>query len=337
MQNNIQNLITETADNLKEFASGNLDFSGAAAAYRKLNSRYKEIISGKTITGNELNGIEGICYYHNVENFSIFTGIYKMSRNDFYSLAQFSAQNSASNGTSYDTLYDDESLNDKIINSNLITLDNIIDNEILKMPSNEEKKILHNIYIYPLITAKQEKIFLLSLSSSSYFSEDKFLFCGRLLKNIFNPIMNDNDIFNKNYFLNITDQVESFIKNNSNYTLNAFIFVFNSIDRIFGHTGTHSLFEISDEISNTLKKNYKQNAVFFALSLKDYLVLERKKKDDNQGKSKPVKPEFTYRGLNLPYQTLKFNINNDEPVYTLWDKISVFENYLRIGDIMKQE
>ncbi len=322
MHQNINNLIIEISDTLNQFAQGNLSDNEAKTEYDKLANEYNKI-AGRQKSNDAGNPVESLCYFNNTENFSLLSGLYKIENDDIYPLAY----------------YGEDSLNSGVMDEILNNESGISDNNTLKIPANEnagETKILHNIYLYPVLLNKTKKTVFVSVSSSKFFSEEKFLFLAKLLKNIFDVFLNEYKVYENNYFHTTSAEIERFISNNSDekHSVRIILFVFNIIKQSFNHTGLQSLSGISDQILNTLKTNFKHNAKCFTLSLTDYIILEKIKKNDIN-KAGQIKIDFSYENNNIPYQTLKLIANPDEPMYNTWNKILIFENYLRTGDILK--
>jgi hypothetical protein len=319
MSKDINNLIISVSNTLKEFAEGNLSHKDAIDGYKKLLKKYKKIANKQKKNGN-VNQIEGLCYYNNIKNFSLLSGIYNIENNDIYYLAY----------------YGDSDLNFRTMKEIKNNTELIIDNTVLEIPPLNDEQFLHNIFLYPIFSNKTKKIVFTSVSSSKFFSEDKFLFLAKLIKNIFSILMDESVQFQNKYFESISSEVEDYLKNNIDeaHSVQVTVFVFNMLEKIFNHTGTHSLLEVSDRIFNTIKDNYRHNSKCFTLSIRDYIALEKINKNDNF-KTNKQKPEFLYKSINIPYHSLKLKINEKESIQSLWDQILTFENYLSTGDIVR--
>jgi hypothetical protein len=319
MSKDINNLIISVSNSLKEFADGNLSHKDAIDGYRKLLKKYKKI-ANKQKRNSNINQIEGLCYYNNIKNFSLLSGIYNIENNDIYYLAY----------------YGDSDLNFRTMKEIINNTELIIDNTVLEIPPLNNEQFIHNIFLYPVFSDKTKKTVFASVSSSKFFSEDKFLFLAKLIKNIFSILMDESVQFQNKYFENISSEVEDYLKNNIDeaHSVQVTLFVFNMLEKIFNHIGTHSLLEVSDGIYNTIKDNYRHNSKCFTLSVRDYIALEKINKNDNF-KTNKQKPEFLYKSINIPYHSLKLKINEKESIQSLWDQILTFENYLSTGDIVR--
>ncbi len=319
MSKDINNLILSVGNTLKEFADGNLSHEDAIDGYKKLLNKYNKI-ENKHKKNSNVNQIEGLCYYNNIKNYSLLSGIYNIENNDIY----------------YLSYYGDSSLNSRTMKAILNNVELIIDNTTLEIPPVNDEQFLHNIFLYPIFSDKSKKTVFASVSSSKFFSEDKFLFLAKLIKNIFSIQFDESIQFHNNYFESVSNEAEEYLKNNIDdiHSVQVTLFVFNMLEKIFNHQGIHSLLEVSDSIFNTIKDNYRHNSKCFTLSIRDYIALEKINKNDNFIVKKP-KLEFLYKSINIPYHSVKLKINEKESIQKLWDQILTFENYLATGDILK--
>jgi hypothetical protein len=319
MSKDIENLIISVGNSLKEFADGNLSNKEAVSGYKKILARYNKI-ANKQKKISKVNQIEGLCYYNNIHNYSLLSGIYEIENNDIYYLAY----------------YGDSSLNFRTMKAILNNSALIIENTTLEIPPLDNEQFLHKIFLYPVISDKSKKTVFATVSSSNFFSEDKFLFLAKLIKNIFSVQFDKSTQFNNNYFYTVSNEIEDYLKNNidDEHSVQVTIYVFNMLEKIFNHTGIHSLLKISDSIFNTIKDNYRHNSRCYTLSIRDYIALEKISKNENFKVNKQ-KLEFLYKSINIPYHSLKLKLSAKESIQSLWDQILTFENYLSTGDIVK--
>ena len=315
----VNNLILEVTDTLTNYAEGKLAYNDALKNYKQLIVKYKKI-EKKLKTKDNTNHIEGLCYYCNTENYSLLSGIYKIEKQEIYSPVSFG----------------DTSLDSVVMNIIIKNADNFQENTIHKLPSTENSGLSHDIYIFPIDSTGNSKSIFASVSSSAFFSEDKFRFIGRLIRNIFTLFSFEAEVFENDYFCKISNEINEYIKINldENYFIRVTLFVFTMLNKVFDHMGDNAFLEINDYICRTLKSNFKHYSKCYSLSIRDYIIIEKISRTDSQ-KDKKVKPEFSYNNVNMTYQSLKFDIENQEPGFSLWDKILTFENYLMTGDIIR--
>ncbi|MBN2040075.1 MAG: hypothetical protein JW864_08550 [Spirochaetes bacterium] len=319
MSNKVNNLIIEVSNTLTAYAEGKLAFDDALNDYKQLTEKYN-ILKDKLRSKDSNGHIEGLCYYNNTENYSLLSGVYKIEEQEIYSPACFG----------------DTAVNPAVMNIIMQHADVFTENKVHETSPGGDSDFTHNLFVYPLASDSTKKIFFASVSSSPFFSKDKFIFIAKLIKNIINLAEFEAGVFENNYFHKISDEIKEFIKNNSddNFFIRVNLFVFNTINKIFDHMGDNALLEINDYILKTLKIFFKHNSKCYSLSIKDYIAIEKLDRNDSK-KDRKIKPEFQYKNINITYQTLKVDIENQEHDYSLWDKILTFENYLNTGDIIK--
>jgi len=322
MSKEINNLIVTTGKTLKEFAEGTISHESAAEEYKKLSEKYQKIEEKQKKTGGQ-NQIQGLCYYNNIENFSLLTGVYSIEKKERKTVSSV-------------TYYGDSDLNARTLKAISNNSEHFFENKTLQISPDSDEEFPYNIYIYPVLDEKLNEIVIACVSSSAFFSEDKFMFLGKLLKNILSIIIFKSDSLEFNYFEDISKEADQYLKNNidNEHSIKVTLFVFNMLEKIFNHMGITSLLEVSDYIFNTIKDNFKHNAKCFTLSIRDYIILEKINKNDGF-KDNKKKLEFRYKNINIPYHTIKLTIDSNESVYNLWDKILTFEDYLATGDIAK--
>ena len=319
MPKDINNLIISVGDALKEFAGGNISHADAVNDYKKLLKKYNKI-AGKQKKNINVNQVEGLCYYHNINNFSLFSGIYTIEKDDIY----------------YVAYYGESSLNSRAMKIILDNSANIVENNVIQIPPGDDENFRHNIFLYTIISDKSKKTVFASITSSKFFSEDKFLFLAKLIKNIFSILFDGSMQCKNNYFENISEDVAEYLNNNIDeaHSVQVTLFVFNMLEKIFNHGGVHSILEISNSIYNTIKDNYRHNAKCFPLSIRDYIALEKINKNDTL-KAHKEKLDFIHQNINIPYHSLKLKIDKKESIQIFWNQILTFENYLSTGDIVR--
>ena len=319
MSKDINNLIVSVGDTLKEFAGGNISHTEAITEYKKLLKRYNKIASRLKRNIN-VNQIEGLCYYNNINNFSLFSGIYTIEKDDLY----------------YVAYYGDSSLNARAMKIILENTGNIVENNVVQIPAGNDENFRHNIFLYIISSDKKTKTVFAAVTSSTFFSEDKFIFLAKLIKNIFSILFDGSLQYKNNYFEGVSKEVAAYLDSNIDdaHSVQVTLFVFNMLEKIFNHKGIHALIEVSNNIYETIKDNYRHNSKCFPLSIRDYIALEKINKNDTL-KANKQKPEFVHQNINIPYHSLKLKIDKKESIQVFWDQVLTFENYLSMGDIVK--
>ncbi len=312
----INSLILSIQSAMNDYTEGNISFEEAKEEYKNLLGIYNKLeADNKKEEGPNI--ISGLCYYNNIENFSLLSGIYHLS----------------SKKTTQIAYYGSESLNSKTMNTILDNINNIKGNRMI-MIQPDGSHMLHPIYVYPLFTEKNDKIVFATVSSSTYFSKEKFSAEGKLFKELFSITRPESHYLEVNYFDKISNKIDKYLQVNvdDEYYIQATLFVFNIIEKIFNHLGIHSLIDISNLIMDNLKSNFKENSECFALSVRDYLVLQKLRKDCKSDEKK-TNIEFRYNDINIPYKTLNLDLETGDSIHNFWNKILLFEYYLEADDI----
>jgi len=313
----IHNLIMSIQKSMTEFAEGSLQLKNAEDEYKKLSDIYKKIETD-SVKHEGQNILKGLCYYNNIENFSILSGVYFLDSRD---ITPF-------------TYHGDNNLNSKTMYKILKNKKEIKNNQVIMIQPDES--LLHPVYIYPVSIDKNELIVLATVSSSGYFSKEKFYFSGKLLSVMFSVRRDDFHFIKLNYFDEVSKEIEKIIKENidDDHYIEATLFIFKSVEMIFSHLGIKTLIDVSDSITDILKNSYQENSRCFSLSIRDYIVIFKKRKGEKT-KQKKKRIDFICKDINLPYKTLEIEIDTVDSIHNFWEKILLFENYLETGDIIR--
>lgn len=313
----IHNLIFSIQKAITEFSEGDISLNEGEEEYERLLDIYNKIEDiKKNNKGPDI--ISGLCYYNNIENYSLLSGVYY----------------SDSRETIPVSYYGDNNLNSKTVSAINKHKNEIRKNQIIMVPPGEN--MLHPIYIYPLIMENSDLIVFATISSSNYFAKEKYYFSARLLKALFSVTRDAFHHLRWNYFDEVSKEIEKILKDNidDEHYIEATLYVFNLVETIFSHLGIKTMVHISETFSGIMKKTYRENSRFFTLSLRDYLVLVKKRKGDEEP-SKKKKIDFIYNKLHIPYKTLEIKVESVDSIHNFWEKILLFENYLETGDVMK--
>ncbi len=313
----IHNLIMSIQKSMTEFAEGGLQLKDAEEEYKRLSDIYKQI-EAETVRHDGPNILKGLCYYNNIENFSILSGVYFIDSRD---ITPF-------------TYHGDNNLNSKAMNKILSNRNDIKNNQVIMIQADET--LLHSVYIYPVLIDKNELIILATVSSSSYFSKEKFYFTGKLLSVLFSVRRDDFHFIKLNYFDEISKEIEKIIKENidADHYIEATLFVFNTVEMIFNHLGMKTIIDVTDTITNVLKNAYQENSRCFSLSARDYIVILKKRRSEKTV-TKKKRLNFIYKDINIPFKTLEIEINTIDSVHNFWEKVLLFENYIETGDVAR--
>ncbi|HNX59475.1 MAG TPA: hypothetical protein PKK43_10280, partial [Spirochaetota bacterium] len=226
----ISGLAMDIRQVLSDYVNGTASHEKAFRAYNALESRYNDL-KKELVPLDQRNALGGLCYYHNIENFCIFSGIYECDG----SIVNFAAG------------YGDAGSQTAIADRIGKTIDEISEKRYLNIPPDRNglKTALH---LYPFKKCPTSTYILAALSSSPHFSEKKFAYFGNFLNTLFPDdakcAHGINDIFRS---------IENHINRNiDKYDLYAQIYSFHDIDRIFSHAGSQTLFDVSASIESQI-------------------------------------------------------------------------------------
>ena len=306
MKKDINNLIFAIRNAIKDYSEGSLSPQEAKTEYEKLLHRYHQLRQGeKSEHGSGF--IKGVCYHHNIENFSIFSGLYMLSENEFDLMFY----------------YGDEKINLKIIDTLNNNQKRIEKSEFSTILPEENSSLSQTLYLYPILNSFNYHIFFIALSSSEYFSLEKFVFIGAFFSEIFNSSLLKQNPINLNYYENTIHKIVDFLSENINetYSVAVHLFSLKLVKNIFFHMGTFSLLEITDGVIDKLQRNFPDNAHVFALSLNEYIVLTPLMRKSKQNPLKG-KLEFDYKGISIQHKILQRRIDSTDSIFRLLSEIN---------------
>lgn len=311
MNRDINDFILSTKNAIEEFTEAKLSLNNARDEYRKLLTRYVEIES-KYRRYHGSNLLSGFCYFHNTDNFSIYSALYRTDSRKTTQLA----------------CYGDAKFNlriEAILQKNFLEL---IKGNLFTIHPEEDSSIQQIIYIYPFSSNTGSKIIFTAVSSSIYFSNDKFCFLGEIFNNLLSNLIDLHYQPSFNYFERISSDIDKYLRSNidNKHYVNAFLFKFNKLEDFFGHMGIPALLEASAKIITTLKNYFKEeDSKYFSLSLQEYIVLTKKSIDDEKIFD-ISNAEFEYIDISLPYITKILKLEKNSTIYDFWEDIFAFVN-----------
>jgi hypothetical protein len=314
MTEEINNLILGVRKALLEYSSGRLSPGSAEEEYSRLLGLYSGLEAGMK-TDADSGFIEGLCYHHNINNFSVFSGLFKID----------------SEGAAVIAAFGDFAIVPKIIFALTNNIGEARGADSLKIPPGKTKGLSHSIFIRRVSPAGDEGVIFLAVSSSDFFlmeTLDKTAKCIREL--LFPP---DRAIHGHSFYNNIINDVQSYIQQNVNdeYMITAQIFIFRTLGKMFSHMGVAALLESSQAIVDRIYSHYGSEARCFIPSMKDYIVLLKHKRNaeiPDEGR----KLSFNYRNIVIPVLTLRININNPGYGPKFISDFYNFRNYVVHGD-----
>ncbi len=264
-------LIKEVKSLLENFTSSTIELNDAIKTFNNLSFDYENLRSKMLNTG-DTDILKSICYQHNVSNFSVFTGIFmvfdsRILKLNYAGSSSIAAKISKVISNSADMKYN---------SVNLIEFDS-------------------NNYYAIKFSHNGEDLVLVSQSSSTYFSRDKF-------KDLFNKLKlilpqenkSTDDLFT------IHENIMKYIDLNCNedYVLLCYIYSFPELMYIFGHMGDDFVYELDAKLIEIMENDFP-GAKISRLSDRDYVIFERKEKNSNLKAEIPV-PKIFFHCKNIP-------------------------------------
>lgn len=309
MKSNIKKLIFSTQKVIKDYSEGVLSHQEAKDEYEKLARNYHEL-QKEAISESSTGFIRGICYHHNIENFSVFSGLFALTESEFELVSY----------------YGDDKMNSIIIETLQNNQKRIPQSEFSTILPGENSSLNQILYIYPVWRNISKAVFFIALSSSDYFSTEKFCFIGTFFNEIFKASLFNEKPMSVSYFEDIKREIVDILTEtiNETYSVAAHVFSLKLVDDIFIHMGIFSILEISDKFVEIIRKNFPDSAHIFVLSLNEYLVLTPILRKSS---SNPLKKrlEFDYKDISIPYEVIQLKIDSPDAIYQLIQKMSTFK------------
>ncbi|HPJ39265.1 MAG TPA: hypothetical protein PLT75_12530 [Spirochaetota bacterium] len=300
MKRDISNLILSVRNTMKDFSTGEMTIEQAREEYSALETRYTAL-RDRIEPGVNTGCLESICYYHNIENYSILSALVSVSADHFNTLLY----------------YGSKSLLEKIVTPLKEHIHDGPQSGISRIPPNTEKGLAHTIHCSLLKTTGEERIFFIALSSSAYFTESSFIYTSSILKKLL--FGQSIYISSFSHFENVEKSIRdfTFLNCDREHAVIAHIFTFPRIVRTFSHMGTAAMLDASRSIADTLGSITRLPSEHFVLSIKDYLLLVKHRKND-PATALPQKPVFSYNNIVIPHTYQEYRLENETALFTLW-------------------
>jgi hypothetical protein len=298
-KNEIFTLTHEIKELLALITQGDVSYGSAKISGEKLISRY-DSLKNELTSQDEKNTLEGLCYHHNVENFSIFTAIYQSGDKGLDCIAFY--------GNSDIAKKVDQILNER--------KDSVDEGQYITITPDNEQLLKNTLHINPFRFEKDSSFIAAALSSSPYFVESRFIHFGSFLDTIF-PKKREMpggviDTFNS---------IRKFIESNiDNYTIDVQLYYFNDLNEIFSHAGSQTLFDVSAQIDHQISESWGDHLPRYTISLREYaIIIAREKGAHNESASR--KDDFFYKGIPLPYISKNVRLEGTKPFNIFTDAL----------------
>lgn len=304
MKNEVKELVLGVKETLKDFATGRITRGEALDRYTELGEQCARI---EESGGGGNDALKGALFRHNAGNFSLFSGVFLL-RNDSIRPVR---------------THGEGPLGKAVVRLGAQIAAGLHGDEVFTLPLGERGPAANTVYVCPLHTHWNSVFILIAVSSSQFFSRERFRETALSLRDLYRNIEYEiHPLFIDRHAelrREIAESVSKTLK--SSPTADARLYIFDMIDRIFSHMGTHGLSELSTSILETLKVHFGGNSSVWALSLKHYLMIT----PGMEAKLSKKKIGFLYKGITIPYRTLSHEIESIQTVELLWDEIQAFD------------
>ena len=298
-KNEIFTLSHEIKELLTLIAQGDFSYDSAKISGDKLRSRYDSLKS-ELASQDKKNTMEGLCYHHNVENFSIFTAIYQLTEKDLECIA----------------FYGNADISQKIGQILNERKDILNEGQYITISPDDEHLLKNNLHINPFRFEEDSSLIAVALSSSPYFIESRFIHFGSFLDTIF-PKKREMpggviDTFNS---------IRKFIEANiDHYTIDVQLYYFNDLNEIFSHAGSQTLFDVSTQIDRQISESWGDHLPRYTISLSEYAVIMVRKMG-SYSDPVPRKDDFFFKGIPLPYISKTIRLEGAKPFNMFTDAL----------------
>jgi hypothetical protein len=283
---------------LQNIISGGCSDEEARALYRSLSGRYKDLY--QKMQPSRGDSLPGLCYCHNTENFSLHTGIFLTHDNGVSRIASYGIESA-----------------DQVILDVIQSLKESLRPKFYRVIRPiEGTGLKQNLHVYVFQSSEKSLAVIVALSSSPHFNKKSFIYYGNFLETLF-PDRRQNPYGTSNVFHAIEKQMETV---STTHDLYAYLVYFQDLDRIFSHTGIHSLFDVSASIQKNLTDAWGEQHQPYALSLKEYAVLISAPKGD----AVPVEErriDFSFNKIPLPHHAAFLRLDKGDAFYTLTEAL----------------
>ncbi len=315
-QTQTDSLLLDIHDTVKSFLEEEISPDEAKLKYDSLLKRCIVLEKQKINHASE-DYLTGMLYHHNVENFSKNTLLASLTGNSVNIINHCGDEKN---------LTPVKAVLQKMFSAGIITTNCL---EKTKIPSSDDMSF--TLYTWSFKN-NNELIIIGSLTSSQYFDQEIFTSLVSFIeKNI-----RSNEAINLpvsiDYFNSISLELTSYIMNHlkNGTTVYGGIYIFDSIEKIFGHMGVATIADIATHITGTLTALHDTDYKCFILSLNNYITVAS---DPIEKISASYKHgiEFRYNDIAIPYKHTEIKIEHEKSIYDFWEELFIFENSIHQG------
>ena len=283
---------------LQRIVKGECSEEEARELNRGLSEEYRAL--QQRLRPDRGDSLPGLCYCHNIENFTLHTGIFLLHAQGVSRIASYGIPSA-----------------DQIILDVLRSIrDSFRSKFYRKIRPIEGTCLKQDLHVYVFQSSDRSLAVIAALSSSPYFNKKSFIYYGNFLETLF-PDRRTNPYGTSNVFHAIEKQMETV---STTHDLYAYLVYFPDLDRIFSHTGIHTLFDVSNTIKKTLEEEWGEQHQTYTLSLKEYAVLISAPKGDEHAVTEK-RIDFAFKKIPLPYNAAFVRLDKGDAFYTLTETL----------------
>lgn len=304
MKDDVKELVLEVKETIRDFATGAITRKEALERYTELGERCARI---EESDGGGDDALRSLLYRHSVGNFSLLTGIFILGFDSVRPLC----------------MHGDGVIGRAVTGIGAQIAAGLRGDEIITLSLGTGDQAANKAYACPIHTYRNRVFLFIAVSSSKFFSRERFREAALSLRELYRSLEYElYPLFIDRYSdlrREISDSVFAVLRTSA--TADARVFIFDMIEKIFSHMGTHGLSELSTAILSTLREHFGEDSYVWALSLKHYLTVT-----PGAGASLSKKKiGFLYKGITIPYRSLYHEIESIGSIDLLWDEIQAFD------------
>ncbi len=313
MDEAIKSLVVAVKQTLKDFTAGRLPSEECRRRYKQISDECDSLHNVGALRGDLLSSI---CFLHSTENFSLFTGLYRL---DIHGLTAL--RYSGDDGFNLSLLRMKDILSLRLAASTSVSL-----------PPGDGHELPHTVYICGVPGESSLPLLFVAVSSSHFFSKQEFLDTAGLIGVLRSAAEIETLPQYFSFFGDRRTTIDEWIRRQlaRGGPVSAHYFLFNMIERIFSHMGLPEMLKVSSSIKKSLAEQCgPPDTPVFELSMREYLMFI----PDSAGKfCEKKKASFTYQGISIPSQSCVFVLHSEDDIVRFWDEIIDFETRISSGE-----
>lgn len=313
MDEAIKSLVVTVKETLKDFTAGRLSSAECRQRYKRIST---ECDSLQYVGTRHRDLLSSLCYLHSTENFSLFTGLYRL---DMYGLTALGS--SGDDGFNLGLLRMRDVLSSRLAGSTPVSL-----------APGDGHELPHTVHACVVPGESSMPLLFTAVSSSNFFSSDEFLNTAELIGVLRSAAELETRPQYFSFFGERRARINEWIRRTlaEGGPVSAHYFLFNMVERIFSHMGLPEMLKVSASIKKALMEQCgPPDTPVFELSMREYLMFI----PDRAGAfCEKKKASFTYQGSSIPSQSNVFVIRNEDDISGFWDDILDFERRISSGE-----